>query len=58
MDALLKPDHFTYKGFNSLFCCLGSQTKFGDETFIKVDKTYPLCAADIALKNSKKLSNF
>ena len=26
--------------------------KHGEETFIKVDKTYPLWAADIALRNS------
>lgn len=37
---------------DSLFCCLGSQTKNGEETFVKVDKTYPLKAADIALNNS------
>lgn len=52
MDKLLKPDSFTYKGFDSVFCCLGSQTKHGEETFVKVDKLYPLSAADIALKNS------
>ena len=52
MDELLKPEQFKYKGFDSLFCCLGSQTKHGEETFVKVDKTYPLKAADIALQNS------
>lgn len=31
---------------------MGSQRKHGEETFIKVDKTYPLLAADIALSNS------
>jgi len=34
-----------------VFCAFGSQVKFGEETFIKVDKTYPLKAADVALKN-------
>lgn len=57
MDDLLKPDQFKYKGFDSLFCCLGSQTKHGEETFVKVDKTYPLSAADIALKNGTILIN-
>jgi acetyl-CoA carboxylase carboxyltransferase component len=32
-------------------CALGSQVKFGEETFVKIDKTYPLKAADIALNN-------
>lgn len=37
-----------------MFCCLGSQTKHGDETFIKIDKTYPLFIADIAKANGVK----
>ena len=35
-----------------MFCCFGSQTKHGEEVFVRVDKTYPLLAADIAIKNS------
>lgn len=38
--------------FDSLFCCLGSQIKHGTDTFIKVDKTYPLMAADMAFQLS------
>jgi hypothetical protein len=52
MDKLLEPSQFKYEGVDSLFCCLGSQTKHGEETFVKVDKTYPLKAADIAINNS------
>ena len=31
-----------------MFVCYGSQVKHGEETFRKVDKTYPLLCADIA----------
>ena len=41
-----------YKHINAVFCMLGSQVKHGEETFRKIDKTYPLLAADIALQNS------
>ena len=52
LDDYFKQENTKYKGVDSLFCCFGSQVKHGDETFIKIDKTYPLLAADIALKNS------
>ena len=51
LDNYFKDEH-TYLNFSSLFCCFGSQTKHGKETFVKVDKTYPILAADIALRNS------
>lgn len=51
MDSYFTNQELKYKGYDSLFCCLGSQTKHGDATFIKVDKTYPLLAADIAVSN-------
>ena len=35
-----------------MFVCFGSQVKHGEETFVKVDKTYPLLCADIAINNS------
>ena len=35
-----------------MFVCLGTELKNGEETFLKVDKQYPLYCADIALKNS------
>lgn len=34
-----------------MFVCFGSQVKHGEETFIKIDKTYPLLCADIAINN-------
>ena len=52
LDNYFKDEHTQYQNFSSLFCCFGSQRKHGKETFVKVDKTYPLLAADIALKNS------
>jgi hypothetical protein len=55
MDDIFNSEKFNYKGFNSLFCCLGSQTKYGEEIFVKVDKKYPLSAADIALRNRKNI---
>ena len=42
MDELQDTNKWKYEGVDSVFCCLGSQTKHGDETFIKIDKTYPL----------------
>ena len=29
MDEIQKSENFEYKGFDSVFCCLGSQTKRG-----------------------------
>jgi oxidoreductase len=52
LDNYFKNEHAQYQNFSSLFCCLGSQRKHGKETFVKVDKTYPILAANIALKNS------
>ena len=52
MDEYFKGKNDGYKDVNALFCCLGSQVKHGEETFRKIDKTYPLLAADIALSNS------
>lgn len=34
-----------------MFVCFGSEVKQGEEIFVKVDKTYPLLCADIALNN-------
>lgn len=53
LDDYFKKENNHYAGYDSLFCCFGSQVKHGEETFIKVDKTYPLWAADIAIKNSR-----
>lgn len=40
------------EGFDAMFVCFGSQVKHGEETFTKIDKTYPLMAAEIAIRNS------
>jgi oxidoreductase len=45
MDELLKPSKFKYEGIDCVFVLFGSQVKHGEETFVKVDKTYPLMAA-------------
>lgn len=54
MDELQDTNKWKYEGVDSVFCCLGSQTKHGDETFIKIDKTYPIQIADIAKRNGIK----
>ena len=53
MDEYFKKENNHYQGYSALFCCLGTQVKHGEDTFIKIDKTFPTWAADIALKNSK-----
>ena len=45
MDRLLKPEEWKMEGYDTMFVCFGSQVKHGEETFRKVDKTYPLMAA-------------
>lgn len=57
LDSLVETEKWNFPNTNSVFCCLGSQTKHGNDTFIKVDKTYPLWIANIALKNSKTHCN-
>lgn len=39
-----------------MFVCFGSQVRHGEETFVKVDKTYPLMCADIA--NNNKIHHY
>ena len=52
LDDYFKQENTHYSGYDTVFSCFGTQVKMGEETFIKVDKTYPLLAADIALRNS------
>lgn len=52
LDDYFKQENTHYQNTDSLFSCFGSQVKHGEETFVKVDKLYPLWAADIARKNS------
>lgn len=54
MDDLEKTANWKHDSIDSVFCCLGSQTKHGDDIFIKTDKTYPLWIADIAKANGIK----
>ena len=51
MDRLFKTEEWALSGFDAMFVCFGSQVKHGEETFVKVDKTYPLLCADIAIRN-------
>lgn len=51
MDRLFKTEEWVFNGYDAIFVCFGSQVKHGEETFVKVDKTYPLLCADIAIKN-------
>ena len=53
MDVYFKQENNTYAGYDAVFVCFGSLMKYGEDLFIKIDKTYPLLVADIALKNSK-----
>ena len=36
-------------GVDAFLCCLGTRVKVGEETFVKVDYTYPLEFAKLAL---------
>lgn len=54
MDELEQTGKWKFEGVDTVFCCLGSQTKHGKEAFIKTDKTYPLWIADIAKANGIK----
>ena len=37
------------EGVDAFLCCLGTRVKVGEETFVKVDYTYPLEFARLAL---------
>ena len=55
MDRLLRPEEWKLEGYDAMFSCFGSQVKHGEQTFTKIDKTYPLMAADVAIRNSIKI---
>ena len=48
LDSLEDPSQWNLQGYNTVFCCLGTQTKVGKEQFIKVDYTYPLLGGKLA----------
>jgi len=48
LDSLEDPSQWSLGGYNTLFCCLGTQTKVGKEQFIKVDYTYPILGGKLA----------
>jgi uncharacterized protein YbjT (DUF2867 family) len=52
MDKLFSVGEWKLEGYDAMFVCFGSQVKYGEETFVKVDKTYPLLCADIAVNNN------
>ncbi|KRX08985.1 hypothetical protein PPERSA_08188 [Pseudocohnilembus persalinus] len=48
LDSLEKIEEWKkLENFSSLFCCLGSRTKYGEDVFVKTDYTYPLWGANI-----------
>ena len=58
MDKLFKTEEWKLEGYDAMFVCYGSQVKHGEEMFRKVDKTYPLLCADIAINNSIVLVDY
>ena len=52
LDDFFKQPNNNYQHINAMFCCLGIEIKNGEEMFTKIDKTFPLMAADIAASNS------
>jgi oxidoreductase len=53
LDELEDIKKWEYKGYNSLFCCLGGQTgKDGKAMFVKSDYTYPVLGGKIAKANN------
>jgi len=48
LDCLDDLSQWDLKGYSSLFCCLGSRVKEGEEKFMKVEYTYPMYAAKLA----------
>ena len=51
MDRIFKVEDWKLSGYDAMFVCFGSQVKHGEETFVKVDRDYPLKCADIAIDN-------
>lgn len=48
LDVLEDVSKWNLTGYSTVFCCLGSQKKYGEKIFVKVDYTYPLFAANLA----------
>ena len=48
LDRLSEPAKWDLQGYSSVFCCLGSRVGQGKETFIKVDRTYPIEGGKLA----------
>ncbi|KRX08986.1 hypothetical protein PPERSA_08189 [Pseudocohnilembus persalinus] len=48
LDSLEKTEEWKkIQNFNSLFCCLGSRTKYGKDVFVQTDYTYPIWGAKL-----------
>ena len=56
LDDYFKQENANYKDYDTIFSCLGCEMGKGKEMFLRVEKTYPLGVADIALKNSNQYS--
>ena len=52
LDDYFKQPNNNYQLISAVFCCLGCEIKHGEEMFVKIDKIFPLLAADIAVRNS------
>lgn len=51
LDELADTKKWNFKGYNTVFCCLGTKVKEGKELFRKVDYTYPINGGQIAKEN-------
>jgi len=51
LDELADTKKWSFPGYNTVFCCLGSRVKEGKELFRKVDYTYPINGGQIAKEN-------
>jgi len=49
LDCLEDISQWKLNDYSSVFCCLGSRIKTGKENFLKVESTYPLLEAKLAL---------
>eukprot|EP01016_Furgasonia_blochmanni_P057021 TRINITY_DN9832_c0_g1_i2.p1 TRINITY_DN9832_c0_g1~~TRINITY_DN9832_c0_g1_i2.p1 ORF type:complete len:239 (-),score=45.47 TRINITY_DN9832_c0_g1_i2:118-834(-) len=51
LDTLENTDAWKFENYDSMFCCLGTKVKQGDEIFYKVDFKYPVWGGQIAINN-------
>jgi len=51
LDELSDTKKWSFSGYNTIFCCLGTRVKEGKELFKKVDCIYPINGGEIAKEN-------